>query len=167
MKKLIAICLSIIAVVSLVGCGSQSAAVPTENKVTVEDIESGTTGVDSMCKKMRELEYIPNDGVKMNAEIIGAAKGYRFQDSVNGSTMTVELYEFDTKNLSDTAKATIADVKEKGSFTIFGREVTGASMSENEKYMMVYADAKAEGDKPEEKNKERKTGITKVFMAQQ
>jgi hypothetical protein len=51
--------------------------------------------------------------------------------------VTLELYEFDTKNLNDTAKKVISDVKSTGKFTVIGQQVN-AVLSNSGKYLMIY-----------------------------
>lgn len=164
MKKIIAVCFVIVTMLSLltlVGCGSQTAAIPQESKITVESLDEKSGGLDAMCKSLRSEELIPNDGVKMSSDVIGAVKGYRFQEN----NITVELYEYDTANLNDKAKQVIDSVKNTGKFDMFGTEVSG-QMSENGKYMMVYVDVKTEGDNPEQSNVDRKNKVTEIFNKQ-
>lgn len=165
MKKILAICLSAIAVLSLAGCGSQAATTPSENAIIVSKLDVSENSVEEMCLTMKEKGYIPNDGVKMNSEIIGAKSGYRFVPDINGAKATVEVYEFDTANINEDGKKTIDSVKETGKFTIIDNEVS-AQMSDNGKYMMIYTDEKTEGDKPTESNVQRKKDITQVFNSE-
>lgn len=164
-SKVIALLVAIIAVLSITGCGMQPATVPTENKVKISEFGDKATGVEAICKTLKEKEYVPNDDcIKTSADLIGAKSGYRMEGvTVNGSQFSVEVYEYEDTT-SDIAKNVISSVKENGTFDLFGRTVSYAYMSDNDKYLLIYPDEKSISD--EEKNSEnvtRKDEVLKVI----
>ncbi|MEE0264664.1 MAG: hypothetical protein UD936_03465 [Acutalibacteraceae bacterium] len=162
--KIAAIIMAIIAVTSVTGCGMQPATVPTENKVKISEFEAKATGAKAICKTLKKKEFITDDNcIKTNADLIGASEGYRMDKvRVNGSEFSVEIYEFkDTTN--EQAKKVTESVKKDGYFTLFGKKVSYAYMSENGKYLLIYPDEKSVSDKNEDKeNVERKNEVLKV-----
>ena len=164
-SKIIALVVAIIAILSITGCGMQPATVPTENKVKISEFGDKATGVEAICKTLKEKEYIPDDNcIKTSANLIGAKSGYRMDGvSVNGSKFSVEIYEFKDTN-SELAKSTINSVKENGSFNLFGRTVSYAYMSDNNKYLLIYPDERSVSDKEKDtENVTRKDEFLKVI----
>lgn len=113
---------------------------------------------------MNDLGYISYDkktgSQKMQAELIGAAKGYRYtKDAV-----TVELYAYNTKELNSTAEEVTESVKSKGSFNLYEQEIT-AYLSDNSRYLMIYTDpAVAKDDTSSDAYKTMKKAI-KAFKS--
>ncbi len=160
MKKMIAFCLLAVAMLSFSGCASAPQSL--SDAVKVADMDS-KYGLTQMCKDLREKEYIPEEGVQMKADVIGAQVGYRFTTEFNSSAITLELYEFDTKNLNNDAKDIISQVEKDGQFNMLDFSMVPATMSDNGKYMMIYRDNKITGDNPDEQNVQRKEDVTKIF----
>ncbi len=163
--KVIAVVMAIIAVASVTGCGMQPATVPEDNKVKISEFDAKATGVQAILKTLKEKEYITEDScVKTSADLIGASDGYRMDNvKVNSSKFSIEIYEF-TDTTTDRAKAVIDSVKKNGSFSLFGREVPYAYMSDNNKYLLIYADEKSVSDKDEDKeNVEKLNEVLKVI----
>ncbi|MEE1076598.1 MAG: hypothetical protein UHY68_04970 [Acutalibacteraceae bacterium] len=164
-SKIIALVVAIIAVLSITGCGMQPATVPKENKVKISEFSDKATGVEAICKTLKEKEYISEDNcIKTSADLIGAKSGYRMDGvAVNGSQFSVEIYEFEDTN-SELAKSTIKSVKENGSFSLFGRTVSYAYMSDNDKYLLIYPDKKSVSDKEKDaENVTRKDEFLQVI----
>lgn len=164
-SKIIALFVAIIAVLSITGCGMQPATVPKENKVKISEFGDKATGVEAICKTLKEKEYISNDDcIKTSADLIGAKSGYRMDGvTVNSSKFSVEVYEFEDIN-NELAKSTIKSVKENGSFSLFGRTVSYAYMSDNDKYLLIYPDEKSVSDKEKDtENVTRKDEFLKVI----
>lgn len=164
-SKIIALFVAIIAVLSITSCGMQPATVPNENKVKISEFGDKATGVEAICKTLKEKEYIPNDDcIKTSADLIGAKSGYRMDGvTVNSSKFSVEIYEFEDTN-NELAKSTIKSVKENGSFSLFGRTVSYAYMSDNDKYLLIYPDEKSISDKEKDaENVTRKDEFLKVI----
>lgn len=166
LKKLTALTLAVVAVVSFAGCGMQTATVPNENKVKVSEFK-GDSGVQKILKELLSKKYISEDNanncVKTNAELIGAKEGYRVDKvEVNGSSFSLEVYQYDNTD-SDTAKNVIDSVKKNGTFDLFGRTVSYCYMSDNGKYLLIYPDPKSTtGKEDDSTNAKRKDDVMKV-----
>lgn len=163
-KQLLALTLAVVAVISFTGCGMRTATVPEEDKVKVSEMAKDATGVEAICKALKEKEYVSDDCIKTNAELIGAKTGYRFDGvSVNGSKFSLEIYEYaDTE--SDTAKKVIDSVKANNSFELFGKTVPYCYMSDNGKYLLIYPDAKSVSDKADDNdNVKRKEEVMNII----
>lgn len=145
--KLCALILAAIAVISFTGCGMKTATIPEENKVKVSEMDDNAAGVEAICKKFVEKEYVSDDCIKTDASLIGAKSGYRFDNvAYNGSKFSLEIYEYEDIN-TDIAKNVISSVKENGSFDLFGRTVSYCHMSDNDKYLLIYPDSKSTSGK--------------------
>ena len=84
------------------------------------------------------------------------------------SALAIELYEYDTKKLDDTAKEIVAQIKENNSFTIIeGHPVNGAYLSVNGRYLMIYNDKRIDKEKPDKNSNEYKARESAVedFLA--
>lgn len=86
---------------------------------------------------------------KMDSSLIGAKEGKKFATTYGGQAVTIELYEYDTKNMGDKAKEIIASVEEKGTFTILDLPEVKAYMSDSGKYLMIYTDASIDDSNPD------------------
>ena len=150
--KLCALIFAAIAVISFTGCGMKTATIPEDNKVKVSKMDKNATGVEAICKKFVEKEYVSDDCIKTDAKLIGAKSGYRFDNvAYNGSKFSLEIYEYedtstDIENI-EIAKNVISSVKENGSFDLFGRKVSYCYMSDNDKYLLIYPDSKSTSGK--------------------
>lgn len=173
MKKLIAlIMMSILTASVFVGCGndpltsgSQTTATTATDKkgnsleaeetekISKEDYSKNLKG---LAEYFNDLKYIENEEsktTKMQYKLIGAKAGNRYTIG----TASVELYEFDTKKLNDTAKGIIESVKNQGKFTLYDKEIE-AFLSDNEKYLMIYTDSTAD-DKTSDAYKTKQSAI--------
>ncbi len=164
--RVVALLIAIITVFSITGCGMQPATVPSENRVKISEFGDKATGVEAICKTLKEKEFIPKDDecIETNAKLIGAKKGYRIEGvTVHSSKFSVEIYEFeDTSN--ELAKKVISSVKENGYFELFGRKVPYAYLSDNNKYLLIYPDEKSVSDKEKDaENVTRKDEFLKVI----
>lgn len=84
---------------------------------------------------------IAGGSVEMMADVIGAKEGIKYHFRVEDTQVLVELYEFDTENLNDTAKTILKDIKENGQFTVPGFTTSiPAKISENGKYIYTNSD---------------------------
>lgn len=164
-SKVVALLIAIITVLSVTGCGMQPATVPSENRVKISEFGDKATGVEAICKTLLEKEFVPKDEcIKTSAELIGAKKGYRIEGiTVHSSRFSIEIYEFEDTT-SELAQKTISSVKEKGSFDLFGRTVSHAYLSDNNKYLLIYPDEKSLSDKEKDaENVTRKDEVLKVI----
>lgn len=152
MKKILAMLLVVIAVFSLTGCMASNA--PKVQKVTEPtspekiSYKSYDDSLEGLCEYMAALGYayeIPTatgdekvtDPVKMNADIIGADAGYKFNYKSGGNTVTVEYYSY-----SDFTGDDYKQAKEDGKITIelddsMENVVVDATLSTNGKYLMI------------------------------
>lgn len=141
MKKIgIFICaLILLFVFCACGAGNLQAATSSDNSaassvLTEADVEDSLDGL---------MEYLLSNGIisgektEMEAKFIGAEAGYKYAFSSDTTVITVELYAFDQAALDDTAKTVIQSVKENGYFTLLETQVE-ATLSNNEKYLMIY-----------------------------
>lgn len=171
MKKIaIKICAFVviaITAISFTGCGMKTATIPEENKIKVSDIDKNSTGVEAICKKLVEKEYVSDNCIKTDASLIGAKAGYRFDNvAYNGSKFSLEIYEYEDTG-SELAKSIIAGVKENGSFQLFGRTVSYCYMSDNSKYLLIYPDPKSTSGKgDDEESAKRLEEVLKVVNSQ-
>jgi len=155
MKKLLLTILATAMVATLlVGCsdplaqGNQTPATvatqPTEGEAEVAD-KTYDDNLDGLVNYMADKGYFKNEDKtkrEMNADIIGAEKGYLFTNN----TAMVELYAFPAE-LNDVAKNVIESVKTNGYYTLAetslkaeGDAKISAVLTEDEKYMMIYND---------------------------
>ena len=76
--------------------------------------------------------------ISMEAGLIGAKEGVRYRGSFEGKdNITLELYRDDPSDQNEAAQKVLADVKEKGTFTIMEKQVPATL---NGDYLMVYSD---------------------------
>lgn len=160
MKRILAVCLVIITALSLTACAQAPQSMSETVKIKDMDKKYGLT---QLCTDLNKKEYIPEEGTKMEAQVIGASVGYRFTTKVKDSNVTIELYEFDKDKLNEDAQNVFSEIKEKGYFNMLGYQDVPAELSKNEKYMIIYRDDKAGGDNPEQENKERREDVMKIF----
>lgn len=141
---------------------SSSSASTSPNSSVSSQIDEGS--VDNTLQGLEK--YLTGKGViqgtstQMDASYIGAKNGDKYKYSYEGKdNVTVELYEYDTSSLNDTANKVINSVKKDGKFTILEHDVK-ATISDNGKYLMIYTDT-ANG----EKNTAHQTDAEKIFKA--
>ena len=173
MKRFIAaiLCVGLIAAVTA-GCGYKD-ALSKENKATQATEATGSSAtadepkpadfkdnLEGLISYFTELEYLAmKDGkldessvTVMDASLIGAKEGKKFITAYGGKAITIELYEYDLKNLNDTAKTVIESVKNSGEFTILDLPSVKANLSDNEKYLMIYTDSSIDDAKPDKES---------------
>lgn len=141
---------------------ADSATKATEAKAkTVSDSKYSDT-YEGLRDYMKAWGYIKTDDqnniVKMQADKIGAEKGYKYTD---GDTR-VELYSFNFKKDNSTRDKVIESVKNNGTFTLYG-ETIPAYLSDNGKYLMVYSNPAA-NDKNSDAYKTKQNAI-KAFKS--
>lgn len=164
MKRFIAAvsCAGLIAV-SAAGCGYQDAldSASKATETTAADATSETTAdatsapvadyednLDGLYNYFVDLGYISKDNsvTDMDVALIGAKQGKKYAVSGN---LTIELYEYDTDNLNDTANEIISSVKENGKFTILDLSPVKAYLSDSGKYLMIYSDTSIKDENPD------------------
>lgn len=122
-----------------------SEAEATPEPVISVDESKYEDNLDGLADYMKKKEYISGDATETLAAVIGAEKGVKYTGSYEGNNnITMELYEYDTASLNDTAKEVLEAVKKDGKFDMMGTMVD-AVISDSGKYLMIYKDS-ASGD---------------------
>ena len=161
MKKIVALSLVIIiSAIAFTGC--VQAPPPKSDPIKISEMKS-EYGLTKMCKDLLKKEYLPESGEKMSADVIGAEIGYRFQAKVNNDAISIELYEFDTEKLNETAKTTIKDIEKNGHFNVLNYKDVPAKLSDNKEYVVIYSDEKATGDKADKAHEKQYKAFMKIF----
>ena len=174
MKRFIAaiLCVGLIAAVST-GCAYKDALSKDNTATTQATDATGSSAtadepkpadfkdnLEGLISYFTELEYLAmKDGkldessvTVMDASLIGAKEGKKFVTAYGGKAITIELYEYDLKNLNDTAKTVIESVKNSGEFTILDLPSVKAYLSNNGRYIMVYTDASIDDANPDKES---------------
>lgn len=168
-KKLTALALAVLLCLSLAACAVQQTATETlETSSTTEDGEAVTADQDpadyeadiqGMCAYFEDSKLVTGEKVQMSYDVIGAVNGYKYTYTYNGSNVQLELYEFPTENIPETAQAVIDAVRDTGSFEILDSTVP-ATLSQDGRFMIIYTDGKADGD---DVNKAHKARVLACF----
>lgn len=169
MKKILAVLLALITVFSLTGCMATNVAKPQKvtepaspEKISYKNYEDTLEG---LCQYMADLGYayaLPSSNdesaaaIKMDAGVIGADAGYKFNYKSGSNTVTVEYYSYTDFDCDDYKQA-----KKEGKITIeiddtMEDVVVDAVLSKNGKYMMILNLAK--------ENEEYGKAITEAFQ---
>lgn len=182
MKKIIsALLMASVIAISAAGCGyndaleqaskanqqTTSASQSASEQTSKEAEKVYKDSFDGLCSYMQDKGYYTDKAVKteMDASFIGAKQGVKYSISNN---LAIELYEYDTAKLNDTAKEIVKEVKDSNSFTIIeGYPVNAAYLSDNGKYLMIYNDTKIDKNKPDKNSNEYKVreNAVKDFLA--
>ena len=156
MKKLLILFLAAVMAVSSTGCfgGNSTKTEKTidivePDKVSLDDYENTFDGLVNYFKKIGYILCKENGSstateTDLNAEVINAKQGKRFQFPYNSSTssnVTVELYELYTGENATPSDA-VEQIKKNGKFDVLGIDEFEAYLSNNEKYIMIYTDTK-------------------------
>ena len=174
MKRFIAVilCVGLIAAIST-GCAykdalskdktaTTQATEATGSVATVDEIDAKnfSDNLQGLSEYFAKKEYITTKDGKidestvtvMDASLIGAKEGKKYATSYVGKAVTIELYEYDVKNLNDTAKAVVESVKNSGEFTILDLPSVKANLSDNEKYLMIYTGSSIDDANPDKES---------------
>ena len=174
MKRFIAaiLCVGLIAAIST-GCAYKDALSKdntattraTEaagNVATVDEIDAKnfSDNLQGLSEYFAKKEYITTKEGKndestvtvIDASFIGAKECKKYATAYGGKAITIELYEYDLKNLNDTAKAVIESVKNSAEFTILDLPPVKAYLSNNGRYIMVYTDASIDDANPDKES---------------
>lgn len=150
MRKLTALLICIIGIMTLTGCGAGDVGGPGYNPSSSIDESSEPTepnfeaemgqyedNLDGLVKYMKAAGCIEGEPTTMAASIIGAKAGYRFSFIYEKANVSVELYEYDLDNLNDRAKEILTGVKENSKIVINKNEID-AMVNDTGKYLMMY-----------------------------
>lgn len=169
-KKLLAVALAAVLCLSFTACAANTTSISTlETSSTASEGETVTdkdpAGYDSdlqgLCKYFEDNGLTSGEKVQMSYDVIGALNGYKYTYRYNESNVQLELYEYPTEALSETAQSVVDSVRENGTFTILDSTVP-AQLSADGHFLMIYTDAKAEKD---EVNKAHKAHVQSCFEA--
>ncbi|WP_283609791.1 hypothetical protein [Faecalispora anaeroviscerum] len=169
MKKWMAMMAAGVMAVSFAGCGagdvgsaeymaskaaaSQAAAASSQAAQSQAEVQYENS-LKGLQQYMTAKGAVAGDPTTMEASLIGAKEGVRYRGSYEGKeNVTLELYQYDSSNLNDAAKQVLADVKDKGTFTIMEKQVPATL---NGDYLMVYTDTQT-GDVHTQRAEEVKT----------
>lgn len=147
MKRLIAILLAVMVLVSLSACtvgtdGTKLGVDPTateETQAPKADINSYDKTLDGMTEYFKEMELISKkeaDKTVMQAEMIGAKNGVRFKVD---ATNFVEFYEIDTTATPDEAEKLIDAFENNENYKVLGIEDVKGVVSGSGKFVMLYS----------------------------
>lgn len=162
LKKIAGLLLCAVMLTGLTACGGTGQSMPKLELPEDGQIQMDKMGrpdtLEGLCEYMENGMAITGDPVEMSYKEIGAIAGVRYRFSYNGSTVQVELYEFDLDNLDEKGRECLDSVEEKGKFTVLDNEVPAVR---NGKYLMIYTDT----SKKDENNaqKERVEGLFRDF----
>lgn len=170
MKRVLIIALTMLLAVMSVSCSAGGSSVEKTIDIKSVDevkVEDYAENLDGLIDYFKHIGYIlcPENGTsnatetKLNAEIINAKAGKRFQFTYEGSTVTMELYEFYTGENATPSDA-LAQVKKDGKFDVLGIDEFEAYISDNDKYMLIYTD-----NNKDEANVQRKNDVIKLFKS--
>ncbi len=184
MKKILAalLCAGVITV-SFAGCtyqdalfnssGSSQAAqgdaqATTEPEAKAADFEKNLAGLSQYFEKLgiiAKAEKADGDQadpyIEMDASLVGAEAGRKYA----AGSVTIELYEYKTTGLGDTAKEIIGEIEKNGSFSILELPEVKAYLSNSKKFMMIYTDKSINDEKPDENAdnyKKRQNAVEKL-----
>ena len=146
MKRIIAVLLSVLLLVSLAACTmgtdgttlNQDPSAVEETKAPKVDITKYKKDFDGMLQYLEDMELLSDkkdDKTEMLAEVIGAKQGVRYKID---STNFVEFYEFDIDNLNDDAKALLNGIADGGTYKVLSLEDMKGEISGSEKFVMLY-----------------------------
>ena len=151
LKKILALLLCFVLVLSLTACGtgtvstvsSTGTLVVTEGKVDPSAADYAND-IDGLVSYMKDCEVITGEATDMSADFIGAAKGKQFCFTYGDATITVEFYEYDLDNMSEKATSCLEGVKTAQKLDILGKTIEARANAAG-KFVMIYT-CSAEGD---------------------
>lgn len=162
MRKLFSIiAVTLLAAAMLAGCSdgapnttvsnTSSAASDTESVAQSETADGKyADSFDGFVQYMTDNGFVSGDPVDTTASAIGAVQGKRFTMSSGTAKIYVELYEFPTSNLSDTASTTIENARNDGTFSIYNytsaTQNTVAAVTDDGRFLMLYTDSSTSED---------------------
>lgn len=140
----------------------EAAASEAEKKeMTPDDVSDD---LDGLAQYLTAHGAIAEGAAETNMEsaFIGAKTGKKYVFSYEGNNnVSLELYEYDTEGLNETADSVISSVRETGKFTIMGIEVE-AYLTKDDRYLMTYTDSA--NDDNEQTHANHKNEVIELFQ---
>ena len=144
----------VLLLMGLSACGGVGQSLPALEMPEDGQIQMNKMGrpdtLEGLCEYLADGLAFAGDPVEMSYKEIGAIAGVRYRFTYNGSTVQVELYEFDLENLDEKGKACLDSVKETGKFTVLDNEVPAVL---NGKYLMIYTDTSKKDENTAQKER--------------
>lgn len=144
MKKIIALLLIVLFMVSLTACSIDTTNAPGATQATQKeeapeiDINNYEKDFDGLQKYLVDMELIKDEKdfkIETNAQIIGAKKGIRYElDKTN----FVELYELYTDSTPDEAQQVYDSIQDSGTYTVLNIRKMNGVYSSSGKYLLIY-----------------------------
>ncbi len=144
MKRLVALLLTILVLVSLSACTmgtdgtklNQDPSAATEApKVDINKFDKNFDGMQAYLKELKLISSKDEDKTITQADVIGAKQGVRYKiDAVH----FVEFYEFDTKATPDEAQKVFDAITADETYNVLGIEDVKGAVSDSKKYVMLY-----------------------------
>lgn len=153
-KKILWMLAGVLLLMGLSACGGVGQSLPALELPEDGQIQMNKMGrpdtLEGLCEYLADGLAFAGDPVEMSYKEIGAIAGVRYRFTYNGSTVQVELYEFDLENLDEKGKACLDSVKETGKFTVLDNEVPAVL---NGKYLMIYTDTSKKDENTAQKER--------------
>lgn len=153
-KKIVWMLAGVLLLMGLSACGGVGQSFPALELPEDGQIQMNKMGrpdtLEGLCEYLADGLAFAGDPVEMSYKEIGAIAGVRYRFTYNGSTVQVELYEFDLENLDEKGKACLDSVKETGKFTVLDNEVPAVL---NGKYLMIYTDTSKKDENTAQKER--------------
>ena len=153
-KKILWMLAGVLLLMGLSACGGVAQSLPALELPEDGQIQMNKMGrpdtLEGLCEYLADGLAFAGDPVEMSYKEIGAIAGVRYRFTYNGSTVQVELYEFDLENLDEKGKACLDSVKETGKFTVLDNEVPAVL---NGKYLMIYTDTSKKDENTAQKER--------------
>lgn len=175
MKKFLAVLLmAAMAAVFATGCMGNNTA---NDKATGDEAKSQNAAdyknnLEGICNYFASFGYInpqaPSTYTSMDAALIGAKEGKRFvgykNDQSNYTSLTLEIYEYNTAKMNATADEVAKSVKQDGTFEILGLDpVPNVYLSKNGTFLLIYKDSKLNESKTDSDEYKLRETIVKQF----
>ena len=153
-KKILWMLAGVLLLMGLSACGGVGQSLPALELPEDGQIQMNKMGrpdtLEGLCEYLADGLAFAGDPVEMSYKEIGAIAGVRYRFTYNGSTVQVELYEFDLENLDEKGKACLDSVKDTGKFTVLDNEVPAIL---NGKYLMIYTDTSKKDENTAQKER--------------
>lgn len=145
MKRIIAILLTVLMVLSLAACsinthgknpdGSDSTQEQKDSKVDITKYKKDFAGMQSYLIDMELIDDSKDKKKETKASIIGAKQGVRYMFD---ATSFVEFYEFDTSATPDEAQKVYDSISDNGVYNVLDVEDMKGVVSSSGKFVMLY-----------------------------